>query len=151
MASQPCAMLRSLLPISTDPYWRPSTALLGSLSVNLGERRVFVGRNGSQFVKKTRVYKRCFNLMVVDMEKFGGVKWFDLCFDFTMKIGKCLGSMRFSGGFFSKPSTKIPPSRKCEIVKSDSSVLGWDLPRCVINLYVYLYICVYIQYIFTYI
>lgn len=39
MASQqqPCAMLRSLLPISTDPYWRPSTALLGSLSgKNLG-------------------------------------------------------------------------------------------------------------------
>lgn len=49
MRHAPC--LRSLLPIWTDPYWRPSTALLGSLSVNLGWWSGPVKRNGSQFVK----------------------------------------------------------------------------------------------------
>lgn len=128
-----------------------------SVGQSLGKKpgvggRVFVGRNGSLFVKKTRVYKRCFNLMVVDMEKFGGVKWFDLCFDFTMKIGKCLGSMRFSGGFFSKPSTKIPPSRKRDFSWNRilQSLAGIYQGVKLICMYIHIY-CIYIQYIYIYI
>lgn len=109
------------------------------------------GEMDRKFVRETRVYKRCFNLMVVDMEKFGGVKWFDLCCDFTMKIGKCLGSMRFSGGFFSKPSTKIPPSRKRDFSWNRilQSLAGIYQGVKLICMYIHIY-CIYIQYIYIY-
>ena len=82
-----------------------------------------------------------------------------LMFRLHYEIGEFFGLNVFSGGFFSKPSTKIPLLEKREIMKSDSSVLGWDLPRCVIILYVYIYIYpiyisniyIYIQFIYIYI
>lgn len=158
MASQPCAMLRSLLPISTDPYWRPSTALLGSLSGNLGLVVGFLWGEMDLYLSRKQGCTK-------------GLNGSDLCFDFTMKIGKCLGSMRFSGGFFSKPSTKIPPSRKRDfswnrILQSLAGIYQGVKLICmyihiyciyISNIYIYIYICmslfiyIYIQYWYIYI
>ena len=78
-----------------------------------------------------------------------GLNGSDLCFDFTMKIGELFGLNVFFLGFFSKPSTKIPPSRKRDFSWNRilQSLAGIYQGVKLICMYIHIY-CIYIQYIF---